>query len=99
MIEKIANWDLSKFFGSLINPKILGKKIDQVMDLYENNALGDAARRLFIWVIVIIVVSIIIDQIFYWIRPEQRYRALKILSHIRKYKRMILDKARQHTGR
>lgn len=99
MLDKIANWDLSKFFASLINPKVLGNKIDRVMELYESNTLGDAANRLITWVVIIIVVSIIIDQIFYWVRPEQRYRLLKYISYIRKYKRMLLDKSRQRTGR
>jgi hypothetical protein len=99
MLDNIANWGISKFFASLIDPKILGNNLDRVMKLYKSNTLGQAANRLFTWVIIIIVLSIIIDQIFYWIRPEQRYRALKFLSHIRKFKRMIFDKNRQRTGR
>ena len=99
MIEKITQWNLVKYIGSLINPKNLGKRLDKIMDLYENNTLGDAAKKLFVWIVIIIVLSTIIDQIFYWMRPEQRYRLLKAISHLRKLKKLLFDKVKQLSKR
>lgn len=95
MIENIMQWDIVKYIGSLVNPKTLGKRFDKIMELYESNELGLAAKQLFIWVIIIIIVATIIDQVFYWIRPEQRFRLLKALSFLRKYKKILLDKIKQ----
>ena len=95
MIENIMQWDLVKYIGSLLNPNTLSKRLVKIMELYESNKLGLAAKRLFIWVIIIIVVATIIDQVFYWIRPEQRFRLLKALSFLRRYKKILLDKIKQ----
>ena len=92
MIEKITQWNLVKYIGSLINPTNLDKRIDKIMELYQNNTLGQVAIRLFIWSIVIILVSTIIDQIFYWSRPEQRIRLMKFIEYVKEYKKILFNK-------
>jgi hypothetical protein len=39
MLEKLSEWGLVKYFGSLINPDFLGKRIEKIVELYDNNAL------------------------------------------------------------
>jgi len=92
MFEKIIQWDIVKYIGSLINSKNLSKQLSKVMELYETNTLGQVAKRLFIWSIVIIFISTIVDQIFYWSRPEQRIKVSQFLSHVIKYKKILFDK-------
>ncbi len=94
MFEKIAEWNIVKYIGSLINPKVLGKQIDKIMNLYETNTLHQAAKRLFIWGIVIIIIGTMIDLAFYWMRPEQQYRIQKYISAAGRYKKILIEKAK-----
>lgn len=86
MLEKMAEWGIVKYFGSLINPDALGKRIDKIIEFYETNSFMAAAKRLFFWAIVIIVVATIIDLTFYWLRPEQKETLEKVKEVILKYK-------------
>ena len=64
MLDKMAEWGIVKYIGSLINPQNLGKRIDKIMELYSTNSFMRAAKRLFFWAVVIIVVATIIDLVF-----------------------------------
>jgi hypothetical protein len=76
MLEKMAEWGIVKYIGSLISPENLGKRIEKVMELYNTNSFMRAAKRLFFWAVLIIVLATIIDLTFYWLRPEQKVRLM-----------------------
>lgn len=86
MLEKMAEWGIVKYFGSLINPDTLGKRIDKILEFYQANSFMAAAKRLFFWAIMIIVIATIIDLTFYWLRPEQKETLIKAKEIILKYK-------------
>ena len=98
MLEKMAEWGIVKYFGSLINPDTLGRRLNKVLELYETNTFKQAAKRLFIWAIIIIIVATIIDLTFYWLRPEQKETIEKVKEFITEQKEKWLHN-RQTRGR
>jgi hypothetical protein len=86
MLEKMAEWGIVKFIGSLISPENLGKRIEKVMELYNTNSFMSAAKRLFFWAIFIIVIATAIDLVFYWLRPEQKVRLMHYKERFFEYK-------------
>lgn len=90
MLEKISEWGLVKYFGSLINPDFLGKRIDKIMELYNTNTFMSAAKRLLFWAVVIIVIATLIDLTFYWLRPDQKATLKKAKQVILEYKEKLL---------
>ena len=92
MFEKMAEWGLVKYFGSLINPDNLNRRIAKWMTLYEQNSFMKAAKRLIIWAVVIIIVATIIDLTFYWLRPEQKERLKIYKEKFTELKERLFDK-------
>ncbi len=92
MLDKMAEWGIVKYFGSLINPDTLGKRLNKILELYQNNAFMRAAKRLFLWAVIIILVATIIDLTFYWLRPEQKETIEKVKAFIIEYKEKLLNK-------
>ncbi len=90
MFEKISEWGLVKFFGSLVNPDFLGKKIDKVLELYNSNSFMSAAKRLFFWAIFIIILATVIDLTFYWLRQDQKNTLEKAKRVFLEYKNKLL---------
>ena len=99
MLEEFVQWNLVKYLGSLINPDNLQRRIDKIIQLYETNTFGNAAKSLLIWCLVIILIGTVIDQIFYWARPEQRIRVLKLYATIKKYKKIFNNKIKKNKQR
>ncbi len=90
MIERISEWGLVKYFGSLINPDFLGKRIEKVLELYNTNTFMQAAKRLIFWAVFIIIVATIIDLTFYWMRQDQKNTLKKAKQVILEYKQRLL---------
>ena len=90
MLDKMAEWGIVKYIGSLINPESLGKRIEKIMELYNTNSFLRAAKRLFFWAVVIIVAATLIDLVFYWIRPEQKVRLMHYKEKFFEYKEKLL---------
>lgn len=92
MFEKMAEWGIVKYFGSLINPDVLGKRISKIVEMYESNTFMKSAKRLFFWAIVIILIATAIDLTFYWMRPEQKERLLKTKDKLLEYKDRFMNR-------
>ena len=98
MLDKMAEWGLVKFFGSLINPTTLGKRLDKVVEMYNSNSFMQTAKRLFFWAVLIIIIATIIDLTFYWLRPEQKERLEKAKELLLEFKHRYLS-SRPQRGR
>ena len=92
MLEKMADWGIVKYFGSLINSDNLSRRIAKWVALYDQNTFMRAAKRLIIWAVVIIIVATIIDLVFYWLRPEQKERLKIYKAKFIEYKQRFFDK-------
>ena len=92
MLEKMAEWGLVKYIGSLINPDNLNRRIAKWMTLYEQNSFMSAAKRLITWAVIIIIAATIIDLTFYWLRPEQKERLEIFKEKFIELKERLFDK-------
>ena len=95
MLDKMAEWGLVKFLGSLINPDTLGKRLDKVLEMYNSNSFMQTAKRMFFWAVLIIIVATLIDLTFYWLRPEQKERLEKAKEVLLELKHKYLTSSPQ----
>ena len=68
--------------GGLISESIK-EELKEKYKTLNNNSFRDQAGKLLAWAIVIIIIATVIDQIFYWTRPEQKVILMRYITNIK----------------
>ena len=71
-MENLQNSWLVKFVSRFFSEETLGKWIEKIIYMLNNNSFRQQAGELFAWAIAIIIFATIVDKAFYWTRPEQK---------------------------
>jgi len=82
-VDNLQNAGLVRFVARFINQETLGKWLSKILYMLNNNSFRDQAGKLLAWAIVIIIIATVIDQIFYWTRPEQKVILMRYITNIK----------------
>ncbi len=84
-MENLQNIGLVKFVAKFLNEDTLGRWIGKIMHMLNTNTFSQQAGRLFVWAIIIIVLSTAVDMAFYWTRPEQKIILTRHIANVQKW--------------
>lgn len=85
MLESLQDMGFVKFVAKFFSPERVGKWINEIIYMINNNTMRAEAKRLLGWAVIIIISCTIIDWLFYFIKPEQRETFKKIVDRTRDF--------------
>ena len=74
MVESYRDLILVRIFSVFYTQGFVDSNMQRIKELLKDNALDSLARNFLIWAVVLIVLIFLVDQLFFWMRRENRTR-------------------------